>query len=590
MVQTRPELVGNIGMVASTHWLATATGMSVLERGGNAADAAVASGFVLQVVEPHLNGPGGDVPILVHSDDDANVSVVCGQGVAPAGISGDALAGLGLDLVPGTGLLPVVVPGAFGAWMELLRRWGTWSVAEVLEPAIHYAECGHPLLPGVSDAIRTVKDMFEEHWPTSAQTWLPTGMVAPAGSIFRRPELAATYRRIVGDAMAVGPSREAQIQGALDAWYRGFVAEAIDAYCSTARVMDTSGRAHGGFLRADDLAGWHATIEAPVTYDYGPYTVCKTGPWGQGPVFLQQLALVKGCDLDSMRPGSADWVHTIVEASKLAFADREAWYGDPRFTDVPLTELLSDEYNDARRALIGETASLELVPGHPGGRVPIMPRYPDAPEGFVAGAGEPTVAASGETRGDTCHLDVADKNGMMISATPSGGWFQASPTIPGLGFCLSTRGQMFWVEDGLPNSLRPGARPRTTLSPSFALRDGKPWLAFGTPGGDFQDQWPLHFFLNVVHGGMNLQEALDYPDFHSIHMPNSFYPRDTHPGHLLIEDRYDAGVIDELRRRGHLLDLQGGWAIGRTSAVAREDGWLRGAANARGAQAYAAGR
>ncbi|MEV6283949.1 gamma-glutamyltransferase family protein [Kribbella sp. NPDC051770] len=590
MVQTRPELVGNVGMVASTHWLATATGMSVLERGGNAADAAVASGFVLQVVEPHLNGPGGDVPILVHGGGDADVSVVCGQGVAPAGISTDALAGLGLDLMPGTGLLPVVVPGSFGAWMELLRRWGTWSVEDVLEPAIHYAEHGHPVLPGVSAAIETVKEMFEEHWPTSAQTWLPDGTVAAAGSIFHRPELAATYRRIVDESKAAGSSREVQIQGALDSWYRGFVAEAIDAYCSTAEVMDTSGRANGGYLRADDLAGWEATVEEPTTYDYGSYTVCKTGPWGQGPVFLQQLALLKGFDLESMKPGSADWVHTIVESSKLAFADREAWYGDPRFTDVPLTELLSDSYNDARRALIGDTASLELVPGSPGGRVPVMPRYPDAPEGFVAGAGEPTVASTGETRGDTCHLDVADQNGMMISATPSGGWFQASPTIPGLGFCLSTRGQMFWAQDGLPNSLRPGARPRTTLSPSFALRDGKPWLAFGTPGGDFQDQWPLHFFLNVVHGGMNLQQALDFPDFHSIHMPNSFYPRDTHPGHLLIEDRYDGAVLDELRRRGHLIEVQDGWGIGRTSAVAREDGWLRGAANARGAQAYAAGR
>ncbi|KIF73036.1 gamma-glutamyltransferase, partial [Streptomyces sp. 150FB] len=207
-----------------------------------------------------------------------------------------------------------------------------------------------------------------------------------------------------------------------------------------------------------------------------------------------------------------------------------------------------------------------------------------------SGAGEPTVAPTGETRGDTCHLDVADSSGMMISATPSGGWLQSSPTIPGLGFCLSTRGQMFWVEQGLPNSLRPGARPRTTLTPSMALRDGKPWLAFGTPGGDFQDQWSLHFFLNVVHGGMNLQEAIDAPEFHTTHVPNSFYPRDIHPGHLLLEDRFDPAVVAELRGRGHRTETGESWSLGHVSAVAREDGWLKAAANPRGAQGYAVGR
>lgn len=588
-------------MVASTHWLASATGMSVLERGGNAADAAVAAGFVLQVVEPHLNGPGGDVPILLWAPGEEKVSVVCGQGVSPAAATGERLAELGLGLVPGTGLLPAVVPGSFGAWMLLLERWGTWSVRDVLAPAIHYAEKGHPLLPRVSTAIGTVAEMFRTHWPTSAETWLPGGSVPAAGSHFTNSVLAGTYQWLVEESEAAGGSREKQIEAARDAWYRGFVAEAIGAYCSATEVMDTSGRAHGGLLTADDLARWEPAVEDPVTFDYHGHTVCKTGPWGQGPVFLQQLALLEGYDLAAMGPGSADWVHTVIEAGKLAFADREAWYGDPDFTDVPVSGLLDRAYNDERRRLISpSTASLEQRPGAPGGRAPRLPRYPDDPggpgtgiagaAGAGSGAGEPTVAPTGETRGDTCHLDVADSSGMMISATPSGGWLQSSPTIPGLGFCLSTRGQMFWVEQGLPNSLRPGARPRTTLTPSLALRDGKPWLAFGTPGGDFQDQWSLHFFLNVVHGGMNLQEAIDAPEFHTTHVPNSFYPRDIHPGHLLLEDRFDPAVVAELRRRGHRTEKGESWSLGHVSAVAREDGWLKAAANPRGAQGYAVGR
>jgi len=589
---TRPELVGNIGMVSSTHWLASATGMSILERGGNAADAAVAAGFVLQVVEPHLNGPGGEVPILVWSERDKRVSTICGQGVSAAAASVESLTRLGLDLMPGTGLLPTVVPGAFGAWTLLLEEHGSMSLREVLEPAIHYLENGHPILEAVSSALASVQSMFEAEWPTSAATWLPGGVVPVAGESHSNPVMARTYSRILEESEVAGGSRERQLQAARDSWYRGFVAEAIEAFCQNTAVMDTSGERHGGQLTADDLANWSPTIEAPVTLDYENYTVCKTGPWGQGPVMLQQLALLKGFDLKGMGPGSAEWVHTILECSKLAFADREAWYGDPNFTDIPVADLLGAAYNDVRRQLVGEAASRELRPGDPGGREARLPIYPDATEASAAaaGIGEPTVSYNRESQGDTCHVDVVDRDGMMISATPSGGWFQASPTIPGLGFCLSTRGQMFWLEEGLPNSLRPSARPRTTLTPSFALRDGKPWLAFGTPGGDSQDQWSLQFFLNVVHGGMNLQEAIDAPAFHSTHMPSSFYPRDSYPAEVHMEDRFSPAVIAELERRGHQVVLRDGWSEGRLSAVARDGKWLKAAANPRGSQGYAVGR
>ncbi|MCF6472442.1 gamma-glutamyltransferase family protein [Nonomuraea sp. MG754425] len=594
-------------MVASTHWLASATGMSVLERGGNAFDAAVAAGFVLQVAEPHLNGPGGEVPILLWSEDEQKVSVVCGQGVAPSAATIDRFTELGLDVVPGTGLLAATVPGAFGGWMLMLERWGTWSLADVLAPAIHYAEHGVPVLERVSATIGSVRELFTQDWPTSAATWLPGGNVPEPGSKLANPVLAGTYRRLVAEAESASGTREGQLAAARKAWYEGFVAEAIADFSANTAWRDSSGEVHGGLLTGDDLAGWQASVEEPLTFDYRGHTVCKTGPWGQGPTFLQQLALLDGLDLDGMDFLGADYVHTVTEAAKLAFADREAWYGD---TDVPMSDLLSPAYNAERRRLIGARASLELRPGAPGGRAPRLPVFPgpgtasDAPGlsgsrsgvgeptvgGSAQGVGEPTVSRDGTVKGDTCHVDVVDRFGNMVSATPSGGWLQSSPTIPGLGFCLGTRAQMFWLQDGVATALRPGARPRTTLSPSFALRDGKPWLAFGTPGGDQQDQWSLTFFLSLVHGGLNLQEAIDAPMFHSEHFPSSFFPRGSRPGVMHVEDRLGAGVIAELRRRGHEVEVQGPWALGRLSAVSREDAFLKAAANPRGAQGYAAGR
>jgi gamma-glutamyltranspeptidase/glutathione hydrolase len=590
MMTTRPELIGDFGMVASTHWLASATGMSVLERGGNAADAAAAVAFVLQIVEPHLNGPGGDAPIMVSVDGAAAVEVICGQGVAPQRATTARFAELGLSLVPGTGLLPAVVPGAFGAWTLLVERYGSWNLRDIIEPAIAFAENGHPLLPGAATTIRSVAELFRDHWPTSAATWLPSNREPQSGARFRNPVVAATYRRIVEEAEARTPDRAAQFEAARDSWYRGFVADEVERFCAESDILDTSGRKHRGLLTANDMAAWEPLVETPATFDYGEYTVCKPGPWCQGPVFLQQLALLAHTDLASTEHLSADWVHAIVEASKLAFADREAWYGDPRFTEVPMAELLSAEYNRDRAKLIGSQASYEQRPGSPGGRSPAAQDWDTASTAAssgLAGVGEPTTAPDG----DTCHLDVVDRAGLMISATPSGGWLQSSPIIPSLGFCLGTRGQMFSLQDGLPNSLRPGARPRTTLSPSIALRDGKPYLAFGTPGGDMQDQWSLQFFLNVVHGGQaNLQRSIDSPTFYSLHMRDSFYPRTAEPGRLVIEDRYGAATVAELERRGHDTTTVDGWLLGRVSAVARDGDWLKAAANARGEQGYACGR
>jgi len=601
MFTTRPELRGTFGVVASTHWLASAVGMSILERGGNAFDAAVATAFTLQIVEPHLNGPGGEVPMLLWSKKKGRVEAVCGQGVTPAGATVAYYRGLGLDLVPGTGLLATTVPGAFGAWLKVLRDYGTLKLADVLAPAIAYAGSGYPLVARIPAAIETVKDFFRQEWPSSAAIYLPGGDVPKTGRLFRNPTIAATYQRVVREAEAAGGDRDAQIEAARNAWYAGFVAEAIDKFCRGEAVMDNSGRRHRGLLSGEDMASWRPTIEAPLTYDYHGYTVAKCGPWTQGPIFLQQLALLRDLDLDGMDTLGGRFVHTVTEAAKLAFADREAWYADPNFIDVPMTSLLGDAYNAERRKLIGESASFELRPGSPDGRKPRLAQLvqtsaagPGIGEPTMSRDGEALVLANGETRGDTCHVDVIDRWGNMISATPSGGWLQSSPVIPELGFQLNTRGQMFWLEEGLPTTMAPRRRPRTTLSPSFALKDGEPYMAFGTPGGDQQDQWSTIFFLRHVHHGMNLQEAIDAPAWHTEHMPSSFYPRQAKPGYLGLEGRFPTTTVDELRRRGHDVQVGEDWSEGRLSACAVErtpEGTvLKAAANPRGMQGYAIGR
>ncbi|HET6620618.1 MAG TPA: gamma-glutamyltransferase family protein [Dongiaceae bacterium] len=595
---TRPEILGTFGVVASTHWLATAAGMAILEKGGNAFDAAVATGFALQVVEPHLNGPAGEVPIILYSAATKRVDVICGQGVAPAAAAIEAYRAQDLDLVPGTGLLAAVVPGSFDAWMLMLRDHGTMELADVLAPAIGYAEGGFALVPNISNTIGEVRELFETEWPSSAALWLRGGVPA-AGSLFRSPQLAETYERLVREGES-GKSREARIERARNAWYRGFVAEAIDRFCRQTEAMDTSGRRHRGLLTGDDMARWAATVERPCTYDYHGYTLCKTGPWGQGPVALQQLALLRDFDLDGLGPQDPAFIHTVIECAKLAFADREAFYGDPNVVEVPVETLLSDAYNRERRGLVAESASHEIRPGRIAGfgAAPIVrlaaAMSTDVAHAGAHGQGEPTLdlqtQASGATRGDTCHLDVIDRWGNMVSATPSGGWLQSSPAIPELGFALSTRAQMFWLQPNMPASLAPGKRPRTTLSPSLALREGSPYMVFGTPGGDQQDQWSLNVFLRHVHFGLNLQEAIDAPEFHTTHFPSSFYPREANPGQVLIEGRAARDTVDDLRRRGHKVDVVDDWLLGRVSAATKQGSLLKAAANPRFMQGYAFGR
>jgi len=590
---TRPEIEGTFGVVASTHWIATAVGMATLEKGGNAFDAAVATAFTLQVVEPHLNGPGGDVPILVYDVKRGKPEVICGQGPAPAAATIAHYRGLGLDIVPGTGLLAACVPGMFDSWMLLLRDYGTMKLADVLTPAIFYAREGQPLVERASATIATVEDLFRDHWPTSAAVYLPGGNAPKPGVLFANQTLADTYTRVLLEAESAGGNRVAQIESARKTWSQGFIAEAIDKFCRTQEVMDVSGERHRGVLTGADMARWQAHVEAPLTYDYGRYTVYKAGVWSQGPVLLQQLALLKGYHFDALDPTGPDFIHLQVEAAKLAFADREKFYGDPDFVKVPADLLLSDKYNDERRTLITNKASLELRPGViPGFGGEVQMRREDGPREAVGslGAGEPTVGRVGEVVGDTVHFDIIDRPGNMVSSTPSGGWLQSSPVIPELGFCLGTRAQMFWLDESHPAALVPGKRPRTTLSPTMALRDGEPYLAWGSPGGDQQDQWTTQFFLRHVHAKMNLQEAIDAPAWHSEHFPISFWPRTARPGVLVVESRVPEKTIKELRARGHVVEVGPAWSEGRLTAASRLGKRRRAAANPRGMQGYAAGR
>ncbi|MGH3825933.1 MAG: gamma-glutamyltransferase family protein, partial [Pseudonocardiaceae bacterium] len=519
MFTTRPELVGTQGMVASTHWLASAAGMAVLEDGGNAFDAVVAAGFVLQVVEPHLNGPGGEVPAVFATAGDPTPRVLCGQGVAPAAATPERYAALGLDLVPGTGLLAATVPGAWDAWLTLLRDHGAKPLRDVLSYAISYTRGGFPVLERLSATVAAVAELFTEHWPSSAALWLPAGR--PPAVRHTNSMLADTWERLLTQAEST-TGREAQIDAARRAWSQGFVADAVDSWCRQP-ARDDSGRAHAGVLTGEDIARWSASYEPAVTVELGEWTLAKCGPWSQGPVLAQQLLLLRGF-ADELRyvdgVPTAVTVHLATECAKLAFADREAWYGDS--ADVPLADLLSPGYTAGRRGLVGERASLELRPGAPGGRGPRLPAF--VVEGRGVGGSQPEIM-SALGSGDTVHVAVVDRWGNIVSATPSGGWLQSSPAIPGLGFCLGTRAQMFWLEPGLASSLLPGRRPRSTLSPSLALRRGVPSLAFGTPGGDQQDAWQLCFWLAHTVGGANLQAAIDAPAWHTGAIPSSFHPR-----------------------------------------------------------------
>jgi len=575
-ITTRPVIMGTNGMVTSGHYLASRIGLSVLEDGGNAVDAGVAMGFALSVLEPYIYGIGGEVPILIYLAGEKRVLALSGQGHAPVNSSIEVFRQMGIDVIPGDGMLATCVPDAVSTWITALARFGTMDLARILEPSWDLAHNGFPMYGRLRDAIEASSEQFRAVWPTSVRAYMPGDRVPDLGEVWTQPDLAGMFKTLLNaGSKGRGKGRQEALSAARDVFYKGEIARKITDFARNTSWPDSTGRKNSGLLSEQDLAGYSTRIEDPVTMNYRGIDVYKCGPWTQGPVFLQQLGILEGYDLGSMGHNSPEYIHLLVEAAKLAFADREKYYGDPEFVHVPLKTLLSKEYAAKRRRLIDpDRASMDLRPGN----APAV--RPEKREGGLD-----------IHKGDTTHLDAVDRWGNMISATPSGGWFRSSPVIEGLGFPLGTRMQMFYLDPEHANALMPGKRPRTTLTPSLALKEGDPYMVFGTPGGDQQDQWTLQFFLNHVDFGMNLQEAVDAPNFHTSHFPASFYPHSAEPGALAIENRVPRESIDALLAKGHHVQVVHGWSHGRVLAIrcSSSTGVLCGASSPRLETGYAMG-
>jgi gamma-glutamyltranspeptidase / glutathione hydrolase len=567
---SRPLIHSRKGVVAAGHYLATTAGLKMFARGGNAVDAAVAAGFALAVLKPHQNTLGGECPILIYSPQEKKVLAISGQGTAPGKATIAWFREKGIRHIPGDGLLGAVVPGMFGAYCTALEKYGRLTLQDVLEPALELAEKGFPMYRALRNTIMRLEGKFSSEWPTSKEVFLPNGKVPGIGEVFRQPALAATFRRLMqAEKGACAASREDGIIRAAEYFYKGEIARELVDFGKRNAYRDGTGEYHSSLLEMDDFSNYETVIEEPECADYRNYRVYKCGPWTQGPVFLQQLKLLEGFDLKKMGHNTFHYIHTVIECSKLAFEDRDKYYGDPGFCSVPLKRLLSGEYNDKRR----ESVSMDNT--------------------YVRNV-KYAEAVSGENShmGDTTHLDVIDDTGLMISATPSGAWIPSSPVVPNLGFPLGIRAQVFNLVEGHPNCLQPGKRPRTTLTPSIAFKDGKPWMAFGTPGGDMQDQWTLQFFLNVAEFGMNLQEAVEQPSFHTANFENSFHPHNLEDEKIYVEEGIKLDDIYRLQELGHGIRLDKANTHGEVCAVAvnHDTGMLEGAASIKAeGNAYVAG-
>lgn len=584
-ISKRPIVMGTRGVVTSAHYLATAAGFRIMEQGGNAIDAAAAMSFCLNLVEPHQNGLGGEAPTLVYSAKEKKTYAISGMGWSPKAFTIDWCRDNGVDLIPGDGYLPACVPAMVDTWAVALARFGTMSFEQITQSALDLATNGFPMYDQLRGVIAEKDDLYSESYLSSGEVYLPGGKVPEIGEIFRNPGFAHTLElMITAERDAKVKGRIAGIEAARDAYYKGEIAERIVEFVHSTPALDASGNERFGLLEYEDFAEWHAQVEEPETVNYRGLDVYKCSSWTQGPVFLQQLTLLEGFDLASMGNTSVEYLHTVIECAKLAFADREVYYGDPAIDHPPFDVLLSKEYAARRRELIGAEASLDIRPGDLGSGIPEWTTFDVREDNRRAmGSGDQSKADAplGNSQpGDTTHCDAIDREGNMIAATPSGGWIQSSPVIRGLGFPLGTRGQMFYLNSRRPNALAPHKRPRATLTPTIATRNGEPYLAFGTPGGDGQDQWTLQFFLNYVDFAMNIQEALDGWHFEIHHTPSSFYPRRSAPGVVNVDVRMPSEVIEELRRRGHVIKNINHYEGLKMQAIRydRENGTIHGAA------------
>lgn len=560
-----PPVRGTHEMVGAANNLEVEAGFRMLTQGGNAVDAGVATVLAAAVTEQNRFGLGGEIPLLVKLAGKPVVAV-SGIGTAPANATVEFYQTRKPEpweeqnpssAIPAVGILAAPVPGVFDGLILALSRYGTMSFAQVAAPAIEYAG-GFPIAEEFAFFIRA-DQRFLELWPASSAFFLPGGVASERGTVFREPTLGKTLRALVAVEKKTPGSRAVKLRAVRDYFYKGALARQMTAFCEH----------NGGLIRYRDLAGFHAEIDTPRSTTYRGYEVFKPGFWTQGPVMLEALNILEGYDLRSMGHNSPEYLHTVVEAVKLAFADRDRYYGDPKFSHIPEEILLSKDYAADRRKLIDPAhASLEHRPGTFGAPLQM----------------EKVSTASLWPARDTTCVNVVDRHGNVFSATPSGGWLPS--VIAGdTGIPFSTRMQSFVLTPGHPNQLAPGKRPRVTLSPTIVLKDGKPFLALSTPGGDNQDQALLQVLLNIIDFGMSSQEAVEAPRFQTEHFYSSFGNHEFTPGKLNLESRIPKLTADRLAALGHMVTVTGEWSNSSSPTVIKiSDGVLDGGADPRRAR------
>ena len=552
------------GAISAGSDYATDAGMRAYYAGGNAVDAGVAAMFAASVTEYSHFGFGGEAPILIRTAD-GKVHSIAGVGTMPKAATADFFRKHKLEpgeitaplekgglsgMVPVAGILPALVPGMVDAALVALREYGTRSFSDTIAPAIELAD-GSAIDEMRSGTIAGSAPFFDL-WPTSKAHFLPNGRVPRTGEIFRQPDLARTLRFLVAaeaGAVAKKQSRAAAIDAVRDAFYRGEIARKIDAFS----------RANGGLLRYEDMAQFRLEPEEAVSTNFQGYQVYKPGFWSQGPAMIETLNLLNPLDLASMKLNSAEYIHTVAEALKLAYADRDTYYGDPRFSKVPAARLLSASYADERRKLIGPLASQVFRPGKIGEH---PPQHPSESEIVRLHIDDALMAK------DTTCVDAIDQAGITFSATPSGAWLPS--VIAGdTGIPLTERAQSFLLVPGHPNELGPGKRPRVTLSPTIVTKDGKAFLALSTPGGDNQEQSLIQVLLNVIEFKMNAEAALEAPRFQTRHLVSSFDNHAMNPGDLLLDERTAPQVLGELAEKKHRLGTRSRWSSGAAPVMVR---------------------
>lgn len=561
-----PRLLGFNGAVASHHHQSALAAYQILNAGGNAVDAGVAAVLVEGVVNPHMHGPAGECPIIV-AGPDLLPTAINGNTMAPARATAETYLDRGFTEVPPEGVLAAGVPASLAALLTALERFGTLPFHTLVEPAATLARAGFAMHSGLRNqekvGVAAQAGIFSEQRSSSAEIYLDQGIALALGARVCNPRLADVYETLAARSRAQS-TRQQGYDAVRNEFYRGSVAAAIERYV----------REHDGLLEANDLATFETPVEQPLAISFADTTIYKGSTWCQGPALLQTLLILKQFDLAALTHNSADYCHLLVEATKLAYADREQYYADPMLVDVPITELLSTDYAAQRAALIDlQQANAELRPGDPANNHALL-------------AVDQRLGGSSWGPG-TVHVDVGDSRGMLASFTPSGGWLASNEVIPELGFPLGNRLMTFYLTPAHhPNRIAPHKRPRTTISPSLVTRADKPWLAFGSMGGDQQDQWMLQLYLNMALFDMPVQQAIEAPKLSSEHFNGFFAPHDRFPQRLRLEDQIDSAVIDGLRRRGHEIDLAPMWTEGYLNAVLWDarTGCLEAAVDPRGAK------